>query len=396
MGDIEVNDVFITGLGVVYPGGSGTVDYWDNMLSDGVDASIVFEDLKEHVANRYVFINEHKYADETIKGRSSLFCIDAVRQAVLDAGLNEDETQSSGLMIGTTMGDESLIDIDDTPVGDSERNDPFPFQISASVANEFGMYGPNLTVSNACTSGLYCIDLAAAAVQRGDADIVIAGGVESASLIVLGCFNRLGALDDGVCKPFDVSRKGTVLGEGAAFVVLESAESVARRKNAHIYCTYKGSGWSCDAYQTTAPEPGGKQICRALNEALENSQVSAEEIGCVLPHATGTPLNDALEMQVLNDVFGNSATPPTITAIKSRLGHSGGASGAFSVLTACLIMEKSLVPTTLNLNDPEADLSVPVSLTEPAEISPENVLINAYAFGGNNISMILGASQELS
>ena len=381
-----MTDVFITGLGVVSPVGNTTDAYWQSLLSDGTSPEIVYDQLEDRIPNRYVYMHKERYENLDCEIRSTRFCSDAVSQALAEAGLSDPTDFRCGVMVGTTMGDEHHP----TELDEAAAAQAFPFQISAKLAQEFGLYGPNLTVSNACTSGLYCIDLAAAAIRRGEADIIVAGGVESASEIVLSCFNRLGALDDGLCRPFDKKRQGTVLGEGAAFVVLESAESVARRKHRHIYGVYKGSGWSCDAYQTTAPAPDGEQIMRALEEALQSSEVSANEIQCVLPHGTGTPLNDSLEMQVLDQMFGESAEPPTLTAIKSRLGHSGGASGAFSVLTACLILQNGKIPTTVNLDDPESALSIPVSLVEPTELKPDNILVNAYAFGGNNISIVLG------
>ena len=382
--------VFITGLGLVSPIGANVREYWNSLLEESRLPDQGYAELADRIANRYIYIHDGILEDEAEMGRATALSLEAVRQALEDAGIAQDYDLRCGAMVGTTMGDEAKLEaarpIEEAP---SARQD-YPFQVASAIARRFGLYGPNLQVSNACTSGLYAVDLAADAIRRGEADAMVCGGVECASRIVLSCFNRLGALDEGKCRPFDRERKGTVLGEGAAYVVLESEQSLAQRGHAHSYCEYKRSGWSCDAYQTTAPEPSGQQIERALNEALEKSGLVPTQIDCILPHATGTPLNDALEARLLEQLFGASPNPPAITAIKSKIGHNGGASGVFSVVTACLIFEHGRLPATANLQQMEQEFSLPIPLGDAMDLRPQNLLVNAYAFGGNNISVVLG------
>lgn len=381
--------VYITGLGVVSPVGASVQEYWTSMLEESHSPSKGFPELADRIDNRYMYVYDGVMEEESTLGRTSAMSLEAAGQALRDAGAADADGARGGVAVGTTMGDEAFLEASRGLDSSRCRRTDFPFQISASIARRFHLQGPNFTISNACTSGLYGIDLAAGAIRRGEADMMIAGGVESASRIVLSCFNRLGALDQGKCRPFDKDRQGAVLGEGAAYVVLESAQSMRRRGHGYAYCELRGSGWSCDAYQPTAPEPGGEQIERALRESLRLSDLSPDDIDCVLPHATGTPLNDSVEVEVLNHVFGQSKRLPVITAIKSKLGHSGGAAGAFSVLTACLIFKYSRIPPTANLRTREANFNMPMPVDGPLDRTVHNILVNAYAFGGNNISLVL-------
>lgn len=414
--------VLITGIGVVSPVGDNASEYWSNLLQAALPPSQGFKDLADRIANRYMYMCSEAgdggmSPQPETGGRTLQLSVRAVTEALGDAGLMSSTTPTqghaaqnahatahahaisptpttmrrsrAGVTVGTTMGDESLLEAARSrqqPRGD------YPFQVSAALAERMGLCGPNLTISNACTSGLYAIDLAAAAIRSGEADVMLAGGVESASRIVLSCFNRLGALDDGVCRPFDQGRKGTVLGEGAAFVVLESEQHLRQRMpDARAYAEYLGSGWSCDAHQPTAPEPGGVQIERALRASLTASALPPEAIDCVLPHGTGTPLNDSVEAAVLARVFGGNPQLPVLTAIKSKLGHSGGASGAFSLVTACLMLRHARVPPTANLKQRDQAFTMPMPVDAPVELPVRHVLINAYAFGGNNITAAVGA-----
>ncbi|MET1255388.1 beta-ketoacyl-[acyl-carrier-protein] synthase family protein [Aliikangiella maris] len=407
--------VFITGLGVIFPGGENVEQLWQKLLGEPYDPVKGFAEFSDRINNRYIFscsdtlpeFAQPQTTSDSLNqkavGRSHQLALGAVYQAIKDAALQPTDLRLAGLSVGTTMGDESALEdsretqaaaqqkIDTSEMDHTEANAllQFPFELSAMIAEQFKLFGPNLTISNACTSGLYGIDLAAEKIRTGEADIMLAGGVESSSRIVLSCFNRLGALDEGQCRPFDEARNGTVLGEGAAFVVLESAESVERRQ-ATTYGEYKASGWSCDAHQPTAPEPSGVQIERALLQALNDSGLRADDIDCILPHGTGTPLNDALEAQVLNKIFASNENKPAVTAIKSRLGHSGGASGAFSVLVACLMLKHQLVPTTAHLKNLTDGFALPIPTQQPLQRDINQVLVNAYAFGGNNISVVVG------
>ncbi|WP_444997950.1 beta-ketoacyl-[acyl-carrier-protein] synthase family protein [Aliikangiella sp. IMCC44359] len=384
-----MSKVFITGIGVVFPGGNNAEQLWQYMLEEATQPVKGFDIFSDRIANRYIFSCED-VNEKNSHGRTEELAMNAVHQAIKDSQLGDEIKLRGGLSIGTTMGDESELESSRFEDGFENAKKDFPFQMSSTIASSFGLCGPNLTISNACTSGLYAIDMAAESIRRGDADLMIAGGVESSSRIVLSCFNRLGALDEGKCRPFDTERKGTVLGEGAAFVVLESEESMLKRGYKNYYCEYKASGWSCDAHQPTAPEPGGEQIERALREALTSSDIKADEINCILPHGTGTPLNDALEVSVLTKIFGGNEKLPYVTAIKSRLGHSGGASGAFSIVVACLIFKHKLLPTTVNLESKESSFEFPIPIDEPIHLDAHNILVNAYAFGGNNISVVVG------
>jgi 3-oxoacyl-[acyl-carrier-protein] synthase II len=157
-----------------------------------------------------------------------------------------------------------------------------------------------------------------------------------------------------------------------------------------VYAEVKGSGWSCDAYHATAPEPSGASIIRALERALDEARAAPEEIDCVIPHGTGTALNDVVESRILAEVFEDRVGDLLVCAIKSMVGHGGGAAGAFSVLTAAMILDRGVVPPTANLRELDAECALRPHRGKAIEARVRNVLVNAYAFGGNNISLILG------
>ena len=311
-------------------------------------------------------------------GMASRYALAAAAEAVADAGLGRvADPRRLAVVVGTGMGDSGAHEqwhVDGAPAGEWAP----VFTPAAAIGGLVGAAGANTSISNACAASGFGLSVAADLIRSGEADVVIAGGAEAYSRVALGCFNRLGAIDAERCRPFDRHRGGTVFGEGAAIMVLESAEHAAAR-GARAYATLAGAGWSCDAYHSTAPEPTGGQIVRAMRQAFDDAGVKAGDVGAVVPHGTGTQLNDVVESGALVEVLG--ADGPPLYSLKGLIGHTGGAAGAL------IVADREVPPNVpLGEQDPECPVLLP---TGAVPLRGSAVLVNAYAFGGNNVSLVL-------
>jgi 3-oxoacyl-[acyl-carrier-protein] synthase II len=250
-----------------------------------------------------------------------------------------------------------------------------------------------VNVSTACAAGAYAVAAAADLLRAGEARLALAGGAESFTIVPQGCFNRLGALDPDRCRPFAAERRGTLFGEGAAFLLLEREDAFRERGGAGALAEFRGYGVSCDGHHATAPEPSGAQIRRAAREALERAGLPARAIDAVVAHGTGTQLNDEVEARLLEELFAERDPRPWTVPVKAQLGHGGGAAGAFSALVAALLIARQEVPPWGV--DGTVDPACPVRLNTGAAVADRirAVLVSAYAFGGNNISLVLGAPE---
>jgi 3-oxoacyl-[acyl-carrier-protein] synthase II len=387
--------VLITGVGVIAPTGHTQAAFWESLLRPG---AFLPEEHPRMTASQMSVRRMYPVKQtETLPGKdgkiklglASRLGLAAGRQALEDTGITE-ELDYAGISLATAMGDSDLPESALEDHTEMQASDPFIFKPSAVMAAELGLYGPNYTVSNACAAGLYSIALAVEEIRTGNADIMLAGGTEAFSIVAQGCFNRMGGLDPKVCRPYTAARKGTLFGEGAAFMVLESARHAAARSAVHVYAEILGFGWSCDGHHPTAPESSGTQIKNALDRALADADIDAARIDGIVPHGTGTELNDVVESKVIRETIGPRYMDVPLCAIKSKIGHSGGAAGAFSVLTAALIIDQATFPVNGNMSelDPRCRLNLPSEV--PLHGRFETVLVNAYAFGGNNISVIFG------
>lgn len=387
--------VEVTGLGVISSLGHDLDTFWGNLLH-----SVATPTRDPGLRAEWMSLT-HTYGIEaaarpdcgpqTFAGTAALFGTAAARQCLADAGLTASSAVNwarGGCVLGSAMGD----DVFERAAVSGEAiapQDAFPFTLATAVAEELGLAGPNMCVSTACSAGLYSIAIAADLIRRGEADFVFTGGSEAICRVAMGCFNRLQAIDDVACRPFDRDRAGAVMGEGAAIVLLESRRHRIARGWNRVYAVVKGEGWSCDAHHATMPEETGEQAVRAINEALARSEVGLDEVDLVLAHGTGTRQNDLMESRALRRVFGERTDAIWVSGNKSKLGHTGGAAGAFQGLTAALALARRQVPPTGNsaVKDPECDLRLAL---EPVCAPLRNVLLNSYAFGGNNITVVMG------
>lgn len=267
----------------------------------------------------------------------------------------------------------------------------------AQVAIRFGLKGPNYALVTACTTGGNTVGEAVRIIQRGDADIMIAGSSEAViTPLAMGGFISMKALStrnnapQQASRPFDKDRDGFVLSEGAGVVVLEEFE-IAKKRGAHIYAEILGYGLNSDAYHIAAPEPNGEGAVRCMVSALNDAQCNPEEIDYINAHATSTPIGDNIEMEAVKKVFGLHAPKIPISSTKSMLGHQLGASGSVEIIICTLAIKDGIIPPTINHETPDpkcAGLDFVPNVARKKKI--KNALSNSFGFGGHNACIILG------
>ncbi len=335
--------------------------------------------------------------------RTALLGMLAIRQALEDAGIDEEKqknTLSTGkkprivLVSGTTVGGMDMTELCfDLP--EEERSLDFLKHHDCGsstqlMADHFGIFCETTTLSTACSSAANAIMLGARLLKAGQADIVVAGGTEALSRFHLNGFNSLMILDHEQCRPFDATRAGLNLGEGAAFVVLEPEETAQLRGAAtHAYLT--GYGNACDAYHQTASSEDGEGAYLAMKEALETAHLQPTDIQYVNAHGTGTPNNDQSESVSLKRIFGENM--PLVSSTKSFTGHTTSASGSIETVICMLAMQHHFVPANLGWKNQMENGITPT--TGRSDIQLEHVMCNSFGFGGNDSALIISAHPTL-
>jgi len=395
--------VAVTGLGLVTPIGAGREEVWEGLLAGRSGfAEVESFDTRAfsvHLGAEVRGFEAEPYVqrqDPAALGRASLLAIAAARMALEDAGINpaEPAPERVGVAMGTTSGEPREVErFDDRYLaGELDRVGAefislYPcHMIAAHVARELGFAGPNTMIPTACAAGNYAIAHAMDVLQSGRADLMLAGGADAFSRITYTGFSRLGAIAPERCQPFDRNRKGMIPGEGAAVLVLEPLERALAR-GARVYAELAGYGLSCDAHHMTAAHPEGDGAARAMQRALADAGAKPEDVSYISAHGTGTPTNDRLETLAVKRVFGEAARSTPMSSIKSMIGHTMGAASAIEAAVCALAVAEDRIPPTMNLEEPEDDLDyVPNAARELRVVLAMN---NAYAFGGNNASVIL-------
>lgn len=343
--------------------------------------------------------------------RTALMGMMAIKEALQDAqiskqdalvGKNEKTSLRILLVSGTTVGGMDITEQcfdhlkDKMDEGQAVASDEVEFlnhhdcgNCTQIMADYFGIFDDVTTLSTACSSAANAIMLGARLIQAGEADIVVAGGTEALSKFHLNGFNSLMILDHEPCRPFDDTRAGLNLGEGAAFVVLES-EKMARLRGRKPHAYLSGYGNACDAFHQTASSENGEGAFLAMKEALEMAHLHPQDIQYVNAHGTGTPNNDQSETISLKRIFGEQM--PRVSSTKSFTGHTTSASGSIETVICILAMQHHFVPANLGWKNPMADGIVPTMGEEHADL--EHVLCNSFGFGGNDSSLVLSAYHE--
>jgi 3-oxoacyl-[acyl-carrier-protein] synthase II len=396
--------VVVTGLGVVTSIATGRELFWDRLMSGCSGIGLVMSfDTSSFPVHSGAEVREFDAAPYLLKlstsdiGRASQFAIAAARLAIQDAGLpmTENEVQELGVAVGTTSGEPRVIEhFDDQFVACKPEKtnrkfiSTYPCHVLAvHVARELGLGGEVVTIPTACAAGNHAIARAYDQLRFGKAQVMLAGGADSFSRITYAGFARLGAIAPELCQPFDLNRKGMIPGEGAAFLLLETLDH-AQRRSVRVYSEVVGYGLSCDAHHMTAAHPQGDGGVRAMELALVSAELSPEKVDYISAHGTGTPTNDRLETMAIKRVFGNRARRVPVSSIKSMLGHAMGAASAIEAVACVLSIAEGSIPPTINLfnPDPECDLDFVPLIGRKHSVNV--ALNNAYAFGGNNSSVV--------
>jgi 3-oxoacyl-[acyl-carrier-protein] synthase II len=321
-----------------------------------------------------------------------------------DSGLpvRDDNRERIAVVIGSGIGGLPIIEETQKKYLQSGPRVISPFFITALIANEaagnvsirYGLKGPNLSTVTACTTGAHAVGEAYRMIQYGDADAAIAGGTESViTPLAVGGFAVMRALStrnddpEHASRPWDRDRDGFVMGEGAGLVVLEEMEA-AKKRGARIYAELVGYGLTCDAHHMTASHPEGEGAARAMRLALDDAGLRPEDVSYISAHGTGTPTNDRFETLAVKKVFGEAAYRVPVSSVKSMLGHTMGAASAIETAICALAVDRGRIPPTINYETPDAACDLDYVPNQARELQVDVAMNNAYAFGGNNASVI--------
>ncbi len=397
--------IVITGMGVISPIGNDKDAFWDALISGTSGVSDVTSfDTSPFKVHRGCFVKDFNYDNYKNNGSSreigkgSQFAVAAAKLAIEDSniGLKNIDPERAGVSIGTTAGEIQILEkvnyVRHEKGEDSVDPSLFPMHpcvnMPSNISIEFGFKGPSTIIPTACAAGNYAIGYACDLIKLGRADIMLAGGSDPFSKVAFVGFSRLNAIAPDICQPFDKNRKGLLVGEGAGMLVLESLEGALAR-NANIYAEILGYGLSCDGYHITIPHPEGNGVTSAMKKALKDAKIRPEDVQYMSAHGTGTVANDKAETISIKKIFGEHAKNLAISSIKSMLGHTMGAASAIEAIACALAIKEGVVPPTINYEtkDPECDLDFVPNVKR--EMQVDIAMNNAYAFGGNNSSLIL-------
>lgn len=414
--EIERRRVVVTGIGAISPVGLNMPETWASLLTgrSGV-APITRFDASEFETTFAAEVKAFDPAEALGKKESrrldrySQFAVVAAQEACRDADLTIDDSNSDrvGVLIGTAMGGMETIDQGAETLLNSgpRRLNPFfiPMMLgnmaSGNVSIFLGARGPNLSTVSACASSAHAIGEGAEMIRTGRADVVIAGGSEAPiSRLGVGGFNTMGALsrrnDDpaGASRPFDAGRDGFVIAEGAAVLVLESAEHAAGR-GARALIEVLGYGTTDDAFHMVQPAPGGTGAAKAMRLALDDACLSPSAIGYVNAHGTSTQLNEKLETAAIKAALGECAWNVPISSTKSMTGHLLGAAGALEAAICVKALVDGVLPPTINYQEPDPDCDLDYIPNRRRDASIRYALTNSLGFGGHNVALVLGRAE---
>jgi len=406
------NRVVVTGLGVVTPVGVGLEAFWKGLKEgrNGISRITHFDpsDFRSHMAGEVKNFVPENWIDRKSLNRMDRFVqfsLAASSMAVEDAALNTFafDGYRAGVIIGSGIGGARSIEGGHSLLLEKGPKSLNPFFVSKVLINmapclvsiAHGLKGPLSALSVACSTGANAIGDAYRILQRGDADIMLAGGSEaSITPLPFGAFcatRSMSTRNDCVEKasrPFDKDRDGFVMGEGAGIAVLESLEHALAR-NARIYAELAGYGNTADAFHFTAPEPRGEGMIRVMRAALNDAALDPKDVGYINAHGTSTVLNDKIESKALQEVFGETAKHLKISSIKSMIGHLLAAAGAVEFVSTVLSVSTGCLPPTINYEnaDPECPFDYVTGGVESADLNA--ALSNSFGFGGGNACLIV-------
>lgn len=409
--------VVVTGLGAVTSLGNNVETYWKNLLAGQSGAGPIThfptEGFTSKIAAEVKDFDPSQAIEKKDVRRMDLFvqyamvaADEAIKHAKLD--LNNLDKDRIGVIIGCGIGGIGVAETQKVNLHEKGPGRVSPFLVPMMIPNaapgqiaiKYGLAGPNLAVVTACASGNNALADAARMIERGDADIIVAGGTESAitALSVAGFCNAKALTtrnDDPMraSRPFDKDRDGFLIGEGAGIVILESLES-AKARQADILAEVVGCGMSDDAFHMTAPWEDGRGGARAMSLAIQDAGLQPEDIDYINAHGTSTPLGDIGETKAIKRVFGDHAYKLAVSSTKSMIGHALGAAGGVEFVAVVKSIETQTLHQTINIDnqDPECDLDY---IKEgPRKAKVRHVLSNSFGFGGHNVSILAKRFEE--
>jgi 3-oxoacyl-[acyl-carrier-protein] synthase II len=406
--------VVITGIGVVSPIGNNVNDFWQNLVAgkSGIDTISSFDPdkygLTVKIAAEVKNFNPEDYFDKKDAQKFSdfiKFAYAAAMEAIKDADLENANIDKDrvGVIVGTGIGGLKDIEEQHEILNEKGARRVSPFFIPYGIANmasgiiaiKYGFRGPNYCVVSACATGNHSIGDAFRIIQRGDADIMIAGGTESAiTPLGIAGFASMKALStrndepQKASRPFDKDRDGFVMGEGAGILILEEYEH-AKKRGAKIYAEIKGYTATDDAFHVTAPCSDGEGAAMCMRLALKDASLNPEDIDYINAHGTSTPLNDKIETLAIKKVFKDHAYKLKISSNKSMIGHLLGAASAVEAVASVKTIETGIIPPTINLENPDPECDLDYVPNKAIQYDVRNVLSNSFGFGGTNACIIL-------
>ncbi len=408
---INLRRVVVTGIGIISPVGRTTAEAWENIKNgkSGISNITRFDvtGYSTRIAGEVKNYDPYEYFDRKEARKLDpymQFALIASEEAVKDSGLPLDriDLERAGVYIGSGIGGISTIEANKVTLMERGPDRVSPFFLPASLANlatghvsiKFRFKGPNMACVTACAASTHSVGDSFRIIQRGDADIMLAGGAEYpitplgiAGFSVMKAISTRNDQPGKASRPFDKERDGFVPAEGSAVLVLEELEHAIKR-GAQIYAEIVGFGFTSDAFHMTAPDPDGDGAYRTMKMAIRDGQIRPEDVAYINAHGTSTPLNDKVETQAIKRVFGEHAYKLAISSTKSMTGHMLGATGAGEAIFTILALKHSFIPPTINYEfpDPECDLDY----TPNTGVHKDMVyaLSNSFGFGGTNGSLL--------
>jgi 3-oxoacyl-[acyl-carrier-protein] synthase II len=413
--------VVVTGLGLLTPLGCGVDATWSRLIASKSSATQISKfDTSEYPAKVACELplgdgSDGTFnADDWVEPRQQrrmddfiVYGMCAGQQAIEDSGWvpqSDEELWRTGVMIGSGIGGLASIERWSVTLHEKGPKKVSPFFIPSALINlvsgqlaiKYGFKGPNHAVVTACSTGAHAIGDAARLIMWDDADVMVAGGAEAAICTIgMAGFSSAKALStnfndepERASRPYDRDRDGFVMGEGAGVLVLEELEH-AKKRGAQIYAEVVGYGMSGDAHHITAPAADGNGGFRAMKMALKRAEIDPSEIDYVNAHGTSTPLGDEIELGAVERLFGDSAANLRMSSTKSSIGHLLGAAGSVEAIFGILAMRDSIVPPTLNLDNPSVETKINLVPHKAEECEVNAFMSNSFGFGGTNASLVL-------
>ncbi|MFD2759839.1 beta-ketoacyl-ACP synthase II [Lentibacillus juripiscarius] len=402
--------VVVTGLGTISPNGNNVGTMWDNVVAGNTGIAhisrIDTEELPATAAAEVKDFDPTNYMEKKDARKMDLFtqyAVAAARMAVDDAGLTIDASNANrvGVWVGSGIGGMGTLEDQHTKLLNkgARRVSPFfvpmmiPDMAAGQVSIQLGAKGINSCTTTACASGANSIGDAYKAIERGDADFMIAGGTEAPiTNMAFAGFSAMKALStnehpEKASRPFDKDRDGFVMGEGAGILLLETLESAIDR-GAHIYGEIVGYAATGDAYHITAPAENGEGAARAMKQAVEDAGIALEEVDYINAHGTSTELNDKYETQAVKEVFGDHASKLAMSSTKGVTGHLLGAAGGLESVISLKSIDDGIIPATMNYETPDPDCDLDYVPNESRKQDVNVVMSNSLGFGGHNAALV--------